>query len=641
MLSKPSNSGVMAGETGFSMADNKYIPASVNDLPSLKGEPLIAIDCETRDPNLMTLGPGGARGDGYVVGVSFATANHEYYLPTHHEGGGNLEMDSVVRWLRDNLAGPEPKVGANVIYDLEWLRATGIQVGGRCYDVQVAEPLLDENKLSYRLEVLARQYCGIGKDESKLTEMCMSKLGIKEREVKANLWRLHAEDVAQYGAMDARLTYDIFMQQEPRIDKEGLREVFEMETELTQVLLAMRFQGVRVNLDKADRVRKEMYAAQEKAQEQLDQIASGNRVDVWSGESIEATCKALGITYGRTEKGNPSFEGEWLENHEHLAMQLISRIRKLDRSGGIFIEKKILEVQHGGRIFPTFRQVRSDDGGTRTGRFASANPNMQQIPARDPIVSGLIRGIFVPDPGRSWGVFDYNQQEPRVTVHYAALCDYRGASEAVDRYVREPETDYHGMVAEMAGISRKDAKTLNLGLAYGMGKAKMAVQLGMTMRECMEIYDKYHSSVPYMKQLGDHCMRLAQERGYIKTLLGRKRRFNLYGPVKWSAGMQPLPKEDALREFGPPVVPYFCHKAMNSLIQGSSADMIKKAMLDLFKEGIVPHITIHDELDISVDGPEQAKKVSEIMSNCVQLKVPLKVDCELGPSWGEVVEVKL
>lgn len=619
---------------------NKYIPESLNDLPSLRGEPLIAIDCETRDPGLLTLGPGGARGNGYVVGVSFATDNHEYYLPTRHEGGGNLDLEQVKRWLTDNLGGQEPKVGANIIYDLEWLRATGIPVAGKCYDVQVAEPLLDENKLSYRLDVLAKQYCGFGKDESKLVEMAMSKLGCKEKEVKSRLWELHADDVAQYAAMDARVTYDIFMQQKPRIEAEDLQEVFELETDLTQVLLAMRFKGVPVDVDRADKARKEMYGHQAKAQEQLDQYA-GTPVDVWSGQSIENLCKSLGLDFPRTEKGNPSFESEWLENHESVQMKLISKIRKLDRSGGIFIEKKILEVQHNGRLYPTFRQVRSDDGGARTGRFASANPNMQQIPARDKVVSKIIRGCFVPEAGKRWGVFDYSQQEPRVTVHYAALCDYRGAQESVTKYCENPDTDFHQMVADMAGISRTNAKTLNLGLAYGMGKAKMAVQLGMTMREAMEIYDKYHSSIPYMKLLGDHCSRLAQERGYIKTLLGRKRRFNLYGPTKWSAGMVPLPKEDALREFGPPVVPYFCHKAMNSLIQGSSADMIKKAMLDLFKEGIVPYATIHDELDIGVESPEQAKLISDIMCNAVQLKVPLRVDCEMGPSWGEAEEVQL
>jgi DNA polymerase I-like protein with 3'-5' exonuclease and polymerase domains len=629
---------IVPEEFGGTMATEWTAPT---ELPNLSGAKVISLDCETKDPNLMTLGPGGVRGDGYVIGVSIATDNGvRGYYPIRHEGGGNLEASSVLRWLKDSLNGPQPKVGANILYDLEWLRHEGITVNGPKWDVQIAEPLLDEDKRSYRLEVLAQQYCGRGKDESHLTSVA-TRMGIAEKDIKSNLWRLPASAVGPYGEADADLPLEIFAKQRLLLEEQGLWGVFELETRLVDVLLAMRFKGIPVDINKAEEVRATLLAKQQLLQAQADQLA-GKSVDVWSGDDIEVVCKALGIEYEMTEKGNASFEGDWLKGHSNPLMQTIAQIRRLDRMGGVFIQSKILEMHHNGRIHPTFRAVRGDDGGTKGGRFASSNPNMQQIPARDPDLAPLIRGIFVPEAGCRWGVFDHSQQEPRLTVHYAFLSGFRGAAEARQRYIDNPATDYHGMVAEMADIPRKDAKTLNLGLAYGMGKAKMATQLGKTMAETSELYDRYHSSVPFIKALGDKCSRVAGDRGYIKTILGRHRHFQLFGPTKWSKGIKPLPRAEALKEFGPPVVRYFVHKAMNALVQGSGGDMIKKNLIDLYDAGYTLPLTIHDELDATdIQSDKQLKEIRDIMINSLKLEVPLKVDVETGPSWGECKEIEL
>jgi DNA polymerase I-like protein with 3'-5' exonuclease and polymerase domains len=266
---------------------------------------------------------------------------------------------------------------------------------------------------------------------------------------------------------------------------------------------------------------------------------------------------------------------------------------------------------------------------------------MQQVPARDPVLAPLIRSIFVPEEGCQWGVFDYSQQEPRVTVHYSYLRSFPGAEIARNRYLDDPDTDYHQLVADMAGITRKNAKTLNLGLAYGMGAAKAATQLGLPPAEAKRVYEQYHENVPFIKALGEECTRIATNRGYVKTFLGRRRRFQLFGPPKYSPGLIPLKKDLAEEKYGLPLKRYFVHKAMNAVIQGSSADMIKMAMINLFKKGEVPHLTIHDELDFSVRDLDHARMIRQEMLTCVDLVVPLKVDCELGPSWGEAVEVKL
>jgi DNA polymerase I-like protein with 3'-5' exonuclease and polymerase domains len=374
------------------------------------------------------------------------------------------------------------------------------------------------------------------------------------------------------------------------------------------------------------------------------QELTGNIIDVWSNQDIERNVSKLGLAYPLTEKGNPSFEGDWLKSQDNDIFKCISHIRSLDRGGGVFIEKKILEIAKNGRVYPTFRQSRTDDGGTRSGRFASANPNMQQVPARDAELAPLIRGLFIPEQGTQWGVFDYSQQEPRTTVHYASVSNIAGGKEALDKYVNDSSTDFHQMVADATGLSRTTAKTMNLGLAYGMGKAKMAESLGVTVREATTIYDKYHANVPFMKALATKCSNLAETRGWIKTLSGRKRRYELWGPKKWTAGMSPKKKADAIIEFEPPIVRYFTYRAMNAVIQGTAADMLKFAMIDVFKAGYVPHLTIHDELDISIETEKQAKEISDIMCNClanhgIEFSVPLKVDVKLGPSWGEAKKI--
>jgi DNA polymerase I-like protein with 3'-5' exonuclease and polymerase domains len=620
------------------MDESSYQPPK--HFPNLLLAKRIAIDCETRDPNLMTKGPGGVRKDGYIVGFSVATDDGfaEYY-PVRHAAGGNLNPDNAFAWLRDMLKTDIPKVGANLPYDLEWLLTENVKVGGAKYDVQIAEPLLDEDRITYRLDALAEAYLGEHKDETALIAAAVRR-GIHPSKVKENLWQFHASEVAPYGRKDADLPIRIFAQQEVLLHDEKLWEVFDIETQLVDVLVAMRQRGVPVDLDRAHKVKAQLLDEQGQLMEQLKKVAERD-VDIWSGDDIQAASDALKLDYPKTEKGNASFPSEFLEASEHEFFSLISKVRKLDRAGGVFIDSKIIQMEKDGKIYPTFRQVRDDRGGTKSGRFASANPNMQQVPARDPVLAPLIRSIFVPEDGCQWGVFDYSQQEPRVTVHYSYLRNFPGAETARNRYLDDPDTDYHQLVADMAGITRKNAKTLNLGLAYGMGAAKAATQLGLPPAEAKRVYEQYHANVPFIKALGEECTRIATNRGYVKTFLGRRRRFQLFGPPKYSPGLIPLKKDLAEDKYGLPLKRYFVHKAMNAVIQGSSADMIKMAMINLFKKGEVPHLTIHDELDFSVRDLDHARMIRQEMLTCVDLVVPLKVDCELGPNWGEAVEVKL
>lgn len=617
------------------------------EFPDLHSASIIGIDVETRDPNLMTKGPGGVRGDGYLLGVAIATPDFNCYYPMRHESGDNVNIPNFVAWLKDNLGTRCPKVGANILYDLEWLRAEGVFVKGPKYDIQIAEWLLDEEKYEYNLNSLCLKYLNKTKFEVKL-EVAAERLGIAKSKIKENLWRMHPKDVAEYGAADAKDALDIFNLQKPLLTTDELDNLFyNIESPIIDVLLDMRFKGVPVDVEKAHRVR-DMLLKKEAQETIAVSKLVGREVDVWSGQDIAAAASKLGLTYPLTAKGNPSFESTWLDEQEDSEFySRIARIRKLNRSGAVFVESKILAMEKNGRVYPTFRQSKTDDGGTKSGRFASANPNAQQVPARDKELAPLIRSLFVPEQGCDWGKFDYKQQEPRVTVHYAAVSGLIGAREALDRYIAAPNTDYHQLVADMAKIDRSTAKTMNLGLAYGMGMGKMADQLGVSMGEAKRIYEQYHGNVPFVKALTNKASNLAETRGYIKTLAGRRKRFNLWGPKKWSPGIQPKLKEQAMIEFEYPIVRYFCYRAMNSLIQGSCADMLKLAMIDVHEAGYVPSLTVHDELDfVDLTETKQFKEINDIMVNCLNkhgmpITVPLLVDVLRGPSWGEAKEIEV
>jgi DNA polymerase I-like protein with 3'-5' exonuclease and polymerase domains len=281
----------------------------------------------------------------------------------------------------------------------------------------------------------------------------------------------------------------------------------------------------------------------------------------------------------------------------------------------------------------------------------------------------MIRSLFLPEIGHKWGCFDYSQQEPRLVVHYAAEIEPICFDEAVENIVvkfKEGNVDFHKTVADMANISRSQAKTINLGLFYGMGKAKLQAELGLSTKgEAENLFNQYHDNVPFVKELMTYTSRLANQNGYIKTLLGRKCRFDKWEVDEFKFGVMstPLTKEEAARKFKenyilkypdvvndgkkmkqlddePKIKRCFTYKALNKLIQGSAADMTKKAMLDLYKEGIIPHIQIHDELDISIKNDSEAKKIVEIMENAVadKMLIPNKVDYESGENWGQIFD---
>ena len=599
------------------------------EFPDLRHADEIAIDLETHDPELKKLGTGSIVGRGKVVGIAVATDGYAGYFPFAHEGGGNLDKDLVMKWFKDVCESTADKVFHNAMYDVCWIRAMGFKINGRLYDTMIAASLVNENRYRFDLNSLGWDYVGQGKNETELNNAA-KEWGV---DPKADMWKLPALYVGNYAQRDAELTLALWKVMQKEISSQDLGSIFNLETDLFPCLVDMRFKGVRVDTESAHKLKQKL---SEKEKQLLLEVTkeTGEECQIWAARSIAKVFDKLKLPYERTEKTQaPSFTKNFLSNHEHPLVKKIAKAREINKAHTTFIDT-IIRYEHKGRIHADINQIRSDQGGTVTGRFSYSNPNLQQIPARNKDLGPLIRSLFIPESGCEWGCFDYSQQEPRLVVHYASLdqdTSVFGVKEAYD----DGDADFHTIVAKMADIPRSAAKTINLGLFYGMGKAKLQAELGVSKDKAEELFSIYHNRVPFVKSLTKSVSNRAQQRGQIRTLLGRLCRFHLWEPNTF--GMhKALPFEQAVQEHGPGIKRAYTYKALNKLIQGSAADMTKKSMLDLYKEGIVAHIQIHDELDVSVESPEQAKKIVEIMENAVKLEIPNKVDYESGKNWGTI-----
>jgi DNA polymerase I-like protein with 3'-5' exonuclease and polymerase domains len=600
------------------------------EYPDLRSYDEIAIDLETRDPDLKSKGSGAIIGNGEVVGIAVAVPGRKFYFPIAHGSGPNMDRKKTLEWFQDILNTPALKIFHNAMYDVSWIRSMGLKIQGQIVDTMIAASLINENRFRFDLNSLGWDYLGHGKNESALNEEAKSR-GL---DPKADMWQLPALHVGAYAEKDAELTLELWQMFKKEITDQDVESIFQLETDLFPCLVDMRFLGVRVDVQRAHELKQALVIKEENLLQQI-KIETGIEVQLMAARSVAKVFDKLNLTYDRTAKSNaPSFTKNFIANHEHPIVRMIAEARETNKAHTTFIDT-IIKHEHKGRIHADINQIRSDQGGTVTGRFSYSNPNLQQLPARNKELGPMIRSIFIPEEGCKWGSFDYSQQEPRLVAHYAALHKFPSVNDVIDSYENDTSTDFHQVVADMAKIPRSQAKVINLGLFYGMGKAKLQAELGVSKEKAAELFETYHAKVPFVKQLTNSASNRAQERGQIRTLLGRLCRFHLWEPNQF--GMhKALPHEDALQEHGPGIRRAYTYKALNKLIQGSAADMTKKAMLDLYKSGIVAHIQIHDELCVSVRDKEHAEQIKEIMENAVTLEVPNKVDAELAENWGDI-----
>jgi len=500
------------------------------------------------------------------------------------------------------------------------------------YDTMLAAPLLDENRFSFSLNALGFDYLKEVKSEQGLKQAA-AEFNVHP---KKELWKLPAMYVGAYAEQDAALTLKLWHHFKPLLVKEEVESIFELETDLLPVLLDITRQGIRLDINKAEQLIGNLKTREKAIAKEMKALA-GKDVDIWAAASIANAFDSLGLPYARTEKGAPSFTKSFLEACQHPIAKMILEARETNKTHSTFLQPYLGFSAKTGRIHPHINQMRSDDGGTVTGRLSMANPNLQQVPARHEIIGPMVRGLFLPEEGQIWASNDFSSQEPRLLVHYSSLLDLPGSHEMVEAYRENPDTDFHQMVADMAGIGRKQAKTIGLGLMYGMGKAKLAAQLDLDLEEAGELIQTFHTKVPFLKGTVNAVMRRIEHPasgGAIRTLLGRKCRFPLWEPMQGGLN-KALPYEEAAAKYGPRIKRAMTYKGLNRLIQGSAADQTKKAMLELHRAGYRVLLQVHDEVVISVDKKEDAIEASKIMAQAVELEVPSRCDVEVGPNWGE------
>lgn len=612
----------------------------------------VAIDLETRDPNLMQRGPGWFCKDGYAVGYAVAWEGGSTYLPIRHHLGENIEgVDGVMQWIEDIcLNAACIKVMHNALYDCGWLRAEGFKVNGTVIDTMFMAALLDEHSTSLSLDATVKRYCpGQSKDTGLLDEAAKH-YGLKNP--RGELWKLPGDLVGVYAENDAIVTLAAYKAMLPLIATEDLEGILDLECSLLPLLLEMRAKGIRVDLDKAEQAGLHLRNKEQLAQCQLrDKLGFG--VDVWSSASIAQAFNAENLKYGYTEEGAPSFTAGFLESiaETHWLPSLILEERKYSKAAGTFIDGMIYKHQVNGRIHTELHPLKSEfGGGTISGRFSSRNPNLQQVPANDKELTHLLRGLFLPEEGETWASIDYSQQEPRMLVSYANKLGLTGIAPMVDAFRTNPKADFYELIQEGAGIGRKESKILTLASFYGIGGVKFCQMLDLDTdytsegreiagQEGQELLAVFRETFPFVGELNSMCSRRAETTGVIKTILGRHCRFPRWEPAKWQAEYsKALPLHEATVKWpGQVLRRAWTHKALNRLVQGSSADQTKKAMLDIWKAGgRIPLLQIHDEVALSVANPKEAEEVAQLMLDAVELSVPSRVDIEYGRDWGHL-----
>jgi DNA polymerase I-like protein with 3'-5' exonuclease and polymerase domains len=598
---------------------SKWRPPAV--LPEL--DSVISVDLETHDPNIKKSGPGYKRRDGKVVGVAIADKHHQIYLPFDHFGGDNLDKQTVFSYVKYAINKADEIIMANATYDLGWLETLGVEVSCPVRDIQVAEALIDEEKFSYSLDSIAKKYLKKGKNEDKLRQAAYD----YEVRTKDEMWKLPARHVGAYAEADARLTYDCYQQQIPTLKEQELWTVWELECELIPVLVYMSMKGVPVDLDAAEQLNSDLKV------KEIALLNEFKNLDIWSPQQLGKYCESLGLKVPRTDKGNYSVAKEFLNHCEHPQVQKIAEARSINRLRKVFIEDIILNQNHNGRIHADFRQTASDEGGTRSGRLSSSNPNMQQVPKRSDI-GKRIRSLYIAEPGKLWCKADYSSQEPRLQVHYALLGQFGrplpGAEDA--RLAFANGQKLYTFFEKATGLPYDTCKMLCLGISYGMGMQKMARTLGVSDELCKTTMRKFNKEAPFLKILFDNVMNRASTKGYIKTILGRRARFDF-----WTHSFDETPVKHyghAKSKWGDKeLFRAFTSKALNRLIQGSAADQAKVAMVNAYKAGMDLRLPVHDEINAMVDNKEESDKLKEIMEQAIQLRVPVVADIDLGPTW--------
>lgn len=551
-----------------------------------------------------------------LIGYSFSDGKEAYYVATNHTGGGNIpDREQFQSALAKEINKTKAKIiGHNIKFDMHFSANEGVFLGNKVIDTQTTEALLDENRYSYSLGNVSKSYEITPKQEQELYDHISRRFSVpNNRKSMSHFHRLSGVDpiAVSYAAGDTLTTYQLWEKQIEKIKAEELDRVYDLECRLTYVLWKMEHLGIGVYTQVIGKVKDRVY----------DMLADA-KADLPFGFNVNSKKDLMDYFIGHnitdwpvTELGNPSFNKKFLGSVEQGERLMVAR--KIEHFINSFIEPMTDHI-FNNRIHCTFNAARSDSYGTVSGRLSSSSPNMQQVPKRDQMLGRIYRSMFIADKGMTFVEPDYSQAEPRLYAHYS------NEPKLIEGYSAFPTIDMHQIVSDMMKIDRDNlAKPINLGMLYHMGRQKLADTLGISYDEADRYFKQWYRLFPNVTNFRKRAASVAQSRGYVKTILGRRRRF-------------PDPR--------------WAYKASNAVIQGGSADIIKYKMVEvndwIERENLEAQVqmilTIHDALLFQVnekDAKELANKITEILANVnsdpFNLRVPFSADYKyMGANWG-------
>jgi DNA polymerase I-like protein with 3'-5' exonuclease and polymerase domains len=653
------------GQLGLFQPDSDWQMPS--ELPDLRNRPVVVLDCETKDQGLIDKqGPGWAFANrsGYLCGVSWAAEGSSGYAPILHPGSDTFQLQQVTQWVTDLAKSGTPLVFHSAAYDYGWLTRMGADLSqAKINDTLAACVLVDETEYNYGLDDCCHRIGLPGKD-TQLLKDAVEAAGGDPKKARESIWRVEARFAAAYAEADAEQTLALWYATAPLLLEQDLTDAYETEMGLVPMTVAMRRRGIRLDLDGIERAKADFRALRDVALADVGELLELNRAasieEIRSPKKMAQWFNQSHVNFPRTAKTQQgSFKKEWMEKDAHPLPRACALADQYEEAATKFLDNYLLSYERDGRIHAEIHQYRDTTGGTRSHRFSYSEPPLQQMPSPDkpgPMgeIGQKIRGCFLPEPGERWCSLDYSQQEPRLTVHFASRVGALGAETAVQRYLDEPRTDYHKMVAEMVDRPRSIAKILNLAMTYGKGKHSLAEELQVPVIEAEAMLADYHNRLPFIKSLEDKCRIAASTRGYIRLIDGARMHY-----PQWEGGytggadraaaerdghiLTPTDLKTAQERQKDPNHPWAqtrlrradTRKALNNLVQGSAARQTKRAMLAMWREGVVPLIQLHDEVGISTADRAVALRVQMIMVETTPLVVPTIVDLEVGPTWGE------
>lgn len=590
------------------------------NFPRLQNAKVISICLATYDPELVTHGPGWGRWVGHIVGVSIgADDNDNWYFPIRHlvNRDDNIPSKILINWLSKVLSNPyQPKIGYDMTYCIGWLKHEGVDVSGDIIDITFAESLInDSQKLD--LISLSQKYLGIDIDDRTNKYVVNSFGGNRYFEQIENIQCCEPNISMEYYNSRANLPIKIIREQYKQMDVEGLLNVYRLECRLIRLFVDMRMSGVRVNLEKTYYLRETLCNMENTIDTKIKSIY-GRYIDTNSARELKSAMMYCGRNYSPKPKINDTPNNNFFSKIDHPLAILILKKRRIGNLRSTYIDNYLIKHNIDGRIHASYNQLRSDTYGSRSGRVTSSQPCMQNIPSRDKHISYMIRGLFEPDYGHAkWRQMDYNQAEYRMLSHFASG---EGSNNLRTSYHVDRNTDYHDktqrLVYNRTGLKldRKQIKNINFGLIYGMGNKKLSESLGLSYDDGLSLFRSYHYSCPYVRTTMDKARYVCERDGFVRSISGRKLR---------------LARTES-------------YKALNRMLQGSVADLIKISMAKCYDDGLfnivgAPKIMVHDELDFSDPGgyDDVFIRISRQMEESYMINVPIIVNNKTGRNWGD------